>query len=132
MALFDLKILPIVSYEMEFAWDRLTTFRLETVDKLKADFMKNVLGVHRTLGNRLVFLLTGTTVLGEQLRMKHGWSGTTSFNEHCTNWEMRMTDIDSEFFNTPAMRYDSWKGPNCKARHRLTRAAMHGFHHLFT
>ena len=48
-----------------------------------------------------------------------------------SGWQWPATEdpVLVEFLNTPAMTTNWWKEAGFRQRHRLTRGAMHGFHH---
>lgn len=129
LALFDLKILPIVSYGIQFTWDTLTEGQLSSLDKLKANYLKRTLGVHRTSKNRLVYQLCNTELLCDQLKKRSNLQETRAYVEHRRKSEEKMADIDPDFYRTPAMTTERWKDAHQRNRHRLTRGAVHGFHH---
>jgi hypothetical protein len=41
-----------------------------------------------------------------------------------------LTEINPQFFETPAMTNPCWKNVNFEKRHAFTRYSCHGFHHL--
>ncbi|KAJ4448320.1 hypothetical protein ANN_10335 [Periplaneta americana] len=51
------------------------------------------------------------------------------YEAHIEDREQKAYAIDPDFFRTPAMNAEDWKGPNFELRHVFTRTAAHGFHH---
>ena len=43
----------------------------------------------------------------------------------------KFCEIDPDFYFSPAMLQDKWKGPKEKKRHLVTRVSVHGFHFKF-
>ena len=130
-ALFDLKLAPIATYGIRLIWPYLKDRHLEYLDQLKAAFLKKVLGVHRTARNRLVYLVSGSSLFTEDIVRKFSLERTEEYERHVSKWEDKMADVDPGVFTTPVMRDHQWKEPQYRTRHRLTRAAMHGFHYQF-
>ena len=130
LALFRIKIEPIASYGIELIWIHLRGPQLEALDRLKASYLKSVLGVHRTSRNRLVYKICGSNLLSVELQQRFGLPLTEAFRAHSEHWNEKFGDIDGKLYETPAMKNDEWRGPRFKLRHRFTRGAMHGFHFL--
>ena len=86
IALFELKISPIATYGIELIWENLTTAQLEKFDKLKANFLKRAPRVHRTSKNRLVYVVTMTPPMTEELQKRFRLKRTTAFEDLCTRW----------------------------------------------
>jgi len=57
VAIFDLKIVPMVSYGLLLLWTRLTLSHLRELKRVKTTYLKQALGAHRRSSNRLVYLL---------------------------------------------------------------------------
>ena len=129
LALYDLKIAPIASYGVQLIWDQLTQLQLFQLDKLKASYLERVLGVHRTSRNRLVYLLIGAPLMTKQLRENFQLNRTNAYSKNRASFERKFEEIDAEFLNTPAMTTNWWKEAGIRQRHKLTRGAIHGFHH---
>jgi len=129
-ALFNIYIAPIASYGIHVIWEHLTLSHLLALDKIKASFLKPVLGVLRNSKNRLVFNLVGCLGLVEDLVQRFHLSETPALLEFRRQNEVKMRSIPQSFYQTPAMTEDFWKGPLQGAtRHLITRFAVHGFHH---
>ena len=129
MALFDLKVGPTVSYGIEVIWPHLTKANMAQLDRVKAAFLKRALGVHRTSRNRLVYLISEAPLFVEDLLRRFNLPRTAAYEEHILEWEEKMADVDTDFFNTRAFLTNGWKEPCHEHRHIILRFAMHGFHH---
>ena len=127
--LFDLKIAPIASYGVSIIWNDLTAACFEDLNRLKAAYLKRVLGLHRTARNRLAYLLVDTPLFSEELRSRFDQPATPCDSDSLASWEQKFDEIDPEFYNTGAMQDGAWKGLNRQNRHIVTRYAVHGFHH---
>ena len=57
MKLFNAKIAPIITYGLELIWEHLTKRNLEKIEKVKATFMKKLLGVSKYTPSRLTYEL---------------------------------------------------------------------------
>ena len=130
LVLFELKIAPIASYGIQIIWPYLSPQLLNEFDKLKAAYLKRVLSVHHCSRNRLVYWLTWTELFTEDLREKFYLPATAAYEANREQWLQKMFDIEPEFLNTPAMTNRSWMSPGCSFRHKMTRTAVHGFHHI--
>lgn len=129
LRLFDLKIAPTASYGIDIIWDKLTLANLETLNKIKATFLRRVLGLHSSSRSRYVFLLANSPLFIEDLVSRFHLPPTEIYKEWIRLWEDKMADVDPQFFNTDAMLNDDWKKPDRRTRHLATRYAIHGFHH---
>ena len=127
--LFSLKIDPTAAYGVQVVWPYLTPGNFDELDRVKAAFLKRVMGIHRSSRNRLVYLAAGTPLFTEDLQKRFNLPKTPTFISHLQRWELKLAEIDPEFNLTRAMLSDDWKGPLQANRHLLLRFAMHGFHH---
>ena len=127
--LFDMKVAPAASYGIRLMWDHLSVRDLQRLERVKAAYLKRVLGVHRTSRNRYVYLLTSTPLFIEQLMKCLSLPPTTASRNFLEEWERKFADINPEFLSTLAMRDRRWEGPLCEHRSRWARLALHGFHH---
>ena len=130
MQLFDIKVLPTATFAVELIWEHLTAENLECLDKCKASFIKRVLGLHRSAKNRLVYLLADTTRPTDDILRRFSLCETPAYRKTVEKWEQKKTEIDPNFFHTPAMLDSAWKKSCRTNRHVLTRFSVHGFHHI--
>ena len=54
LKLFDIKVAPTAAYGVRLIWKHLHRGDLETLDRVKAAFLKRVLGLHSNTKNRIV------------------------------------------------------------------------------
>ena len=69
MTLFKNMITPIVTYGIEIVWQKLTVKDLERIEKVKASFMKRVMGVGMNAPSRMAYVLMGELFFIEELRL---------------------------------------------------------------
>lgn len=130
MLLFDMKVGSVAAYGILNIWPHLTATQLETLDKIKATFIKRVLGLPRNAQNRLTYCLGGCQPFIEDLVRRFALADTPALREFRQRFEMKMREVPEEFYLTPAMQSSSWKEPlQQHRRHILTRYSIHGFHH---
>lgn len=129
MKLFEAKVLPILTYGIETTWTDLSLGDLNTMEKVKARFLKAALGISKFAPSRLAYELTRETFLVEDLRTKF----LLPANKHAAALkgarQQKRNEIPEDFYATDAMTDRSWTGPNNKIRSALTRLAVHGYHH---
>lgn len=130
IALFELKIAPIASYGIQIIWEHLSEVQLDLFDKLKATYLKRVLGVHRSSRNRLVYKMADTPLFTEELQRRFDLVHTEPFRKHLEAWTEKLNRIPGRFWETPALKSRGWTGPMYKQRQRVTRGSIHGYHHL--
>ena len=58
----------------------------------------------------------------------NGLQNTPTYEVHIRDINEKATDIDPEFYLTPAMKTEEWKKPSFELRHVFTRTVAHGFH----
>ena len=80
LQLFNLKVAPITTYGVELIWENLTPANLESLDRVKAAFLKRTLGLHPSAKNRLVYCLAQTPLFSKELQERLGLSQTSAFN----------------------------------------------------
>lgn len=129
LRLFDLKIAPTACYGIEVIWEKLTTPNMETLNRVKATFLKRVLGLHNSTRNRFAFLLANSPLFIEDLVRRYKLPPTEAYTEWIRTWETKFDEVDPQIFSTAAFKTDGWKGPGRECRHLVTRFAVHGFHH---
>lgn len=66
LALFEIKIVPIIAYGLQLIWSNLSGRQLEELDKFKASYLKRILSTHRTSRNQLVYMISQTELLTER------------------------------------------------------------------
>ena len=129
MHLFRAKIIPILSYGIELIWEKLSKHDMNTLEKVKARYMKLALGVSKFTPSRLTYEMCRETFLLDDLRLSLILPPTTSFLALKEELKRKKEDIWPDFYATDAMTDRSWTRPNQELRHVLTRLATHGYHH---
>lgn len=129
MALFKTKIMPILTYGIEIIGEKLTRANLETLEKVKATYIKKAIGVSKNTRSRLVYLLARETFLIEDLRTNMILPRTNASEQLLTTLREKREATPEEFYGTGAMIDRQWTKENCELRHVITRLAVHGFHH---
>ena len=68
MTLFQLKVTPITTYELDISWEHLTKRNLEDIERVKATFLKRAFYLSKTTPSRLVYVLARQSFYIEDLR----------------------------------------------------------------
>lgn len=126
---FEVMIKPIVLYGIDIVWEDLKVSDFLRLDAVKWNFLKRVLGVHRSTRNRLIALITGVPSLTESV-VKKGLPVTVAYDSYLKDCESKFTDVDPDIFKTCAFSNSVWKNPCYVKRSVVMRASVHGFHHL--
>jgi Reverse transcriptase (RNA-dependent DNA polymerase) len=129
LKLFDLAVSPVASYGIEAIWPYLSKNDLNNLEKAKSRFLKRVLSMDKTLRSRFTYELAETDLFVNDLKCKYNLSDTTAYDEFMEQKIVNFSQIDPDFYETPAFSDAKWKNVNFKDRHLLTRYACHGFHH---
>ena len=129
LALFDIKIGPVAAYGISVIWVDMTATQLNLLDKVKATFLKRVLGLPRAAQNRLTYCLAGTMPFIEDLVRRFSLPHTAALQQFRQSFDTKMREVPIEFYRTQAMTRETWKQPLQADRHAHTRYAVHGFHH---
>ena len=125
---FEVMIKPIAVYGIECFWSDLSVAQFEILDGAFFDFLKKVLGLHRSTRNRLVLMMCGFPLLSESLVMRGRVEETPAYRAHLNNFYSKCAEVDEEFFGSPAMVQSEWKKSNYDKRHLVCRVSVHGFH----
>src|SRR5690606_12237150 len=128
LALFELKVEPIVSYGISVLWKHLTLRDFTCMEKAKTSYLKRCLRVCKSTRNRLVYELCDTFPLPVDIRQKFKLDITPDYAQFLQVFLQKREEISPEFYETPAMTNTVWTQANHKDRHVLTRHASHGFH----
>ena len=128
--IYHMKILPSVTYAFEVLSPLLTCKQLLELDKIKAAFLKKVLGLHRSASSSLVHEIAGTTFLCDDLRSLGFEIDNAVWDMYIADREERQLDLCfNEFHRGPCFNFDEWKRASFKNRSIYTRTTCHGFHH---
>ena len=84
-ALFRLKIAPIASYGIQLVWERLGEEEFRLMDRVKAFFMKRVMGLAASCKNRIVWILLGGRLWTEVMQARGGLARTGAFERYLAN-----------------------------------------------
>lgn len=129
MKLFDLKILPIVTYGMEIIWDHLNKHNLRDVERVKASFLKRAMCLSKYTPSRLTYVLARETYAIEDIRLRMMLPNTRAYEGLLQELQHKREEIWPDFYCTDAMINRDWMRANYDLRHVMTRYAVHGFHH---
>jgi hypothetical protein len=69
--LFEVKVLPTLTYGLEIIWDHLAVKQLESLESLKARYLKRTMGLSKYTPSRLEYALARETFLLDDLMLKH-------------------------------------------------------------
>lgn len=129
---FNVMLKPIISYGINVIWEDLKSQHFKMIDMCKLLFFKRVMGLAKGVKNRFVILLMGDIpLLSESLSRNRTTLSNAGFYDYIKGVESKvMENVDPEFFNAPGMIQDNWKRSCETKRHLVTRASVHGFHHL--
>lgn len=131
LALFDIKVASVASYGIQIVWEHLSVAQLWTLEKLKPSFLKRTMGLSLYTRNRLCYLLADTGSLIETVKNRFKLHPTPAFEIFVDEFKEKLVDVPLQFYVSFGMSQDGWKEPLCPNRHVITRASVHGFHHLF-
>ena len=131
LALFDIKVAPVTTYGVQVVWEHLTVNHLWKLERIKAALLKRTLGLPNNVRNRYCYLLAETKAFMEEVRERFNLEKTLHYELFLEEFREKLTKVPLPFFVSYGMTQDSWKGPLCPTRHVITRASVHGFHHLF-
>ena len=102
---------------------------LTALEKVKARYLKRVLGIAKTAPSRLAYELAAETFFIEDLRLKLLMPSTKQAEELLRIRRAKQNEIENDFYGTEAMLDRRWANPNQELRPVITRLAIHGFHH---
>ena len=119
---------PIATYGIAAVWEDLSPTQMKHLDRTKAAFFKRVLSLHRSASNRKVLLMANEDPLCEDLVRNGPAAETEAFREYLSELEAKLGELEPDFYVSPALTQDEWKGPMCSKRHVVTRFSCHGFH----
>jgi hypothetical protein len=103
MQLFRLRVEPTLTYGMELIWEYLTCKQLLELEKMKAGYMKRVLGVSQHTRSRLVYELAKETFFVEDLKTFLMLPMTTAYKDALRELDDKKKDIWEDFYKTEAM-----------------------------
>lgn len=98
LKLFNINISPIASYTIKLVSSHLSSSNFEDLDRLKAAYHNRVMGLHKTSCKWLVYLIADTPLFTEKLQPRFSPNKTQAYLTYRHNWEVKMGNVDSEFF----------------------------------
>ncbi|KAJ4438210.1 hypothetical protein ANN_14149 [Periplaneta americana] len=101
---------------------------LKDLEKVKAAYLKRVLGLSRFTPSRIVYELTREPMLLEDLRLQFLLPSVSAYESTDLEHQCKKAEIWEEFYVTDVMAREDWKEANYLQRHLVTRFAIHGFH----
>jgi hypothetical protein len=125
---FEAKVVPALTCGLEISWEHLTVKQLQSIESIKARYLKRSMGFSKYTPSRLTYVLARETFLLEDIMWKCLLQSTTSVKEALRFRMEKLNNIWEEFYATDAMTTNSWKNSNQELRHVITRLAVHGFH----
>ena len=111
--LFKTRIIPILCYGIEVIWSHLTENNLNTLEKVKATYLKRIFGVSKTTRSRLVYLLAREPFLLEDIKLRYMLQHTRALGNQMKTMEEKRADVWPEFYDTGAMTDRTWTTSNC-------------------
>jgi hypothetical protein len=112
-------------------WEYLKRMQLPELKKMKARYMKRVLGVSQHTRLRLVYELAKETFFIEDLKTSLMMPTTTAYKDAPRELNKKKKGIWEDFYTTEAMTYRKWTETNYQLRHVINRTAVDGFHFKF-
>jgi hypothetical protein len=129
IALFHIKISPIISYAIDNIWEHLSKNDLALIERVKATYLKKVLCLAKNAPSRITYELMRQPLYIEELRTRILLPATRAYQVFLQELHAKKADIWIDFYRTDTMTTSDWKEPGYKLRHSVTRYAAHGFHH---
>jgi hypothetical protein len=126
--LFEVKVLLTLTYGLEIIWDYLSVKQLESIESLKARYLKRTMGLSKYTPFRLVYALARETFLLDDLMLKHLLPRTSEVKAVLRSRQRKQEEIWQDFYATETITTDSWKQENQEIRHLVTRLAVYDFH----
>lgn len=101
--MLNTKIVPVLTYGLGLTWEKLRMKDLNTIEHVKARFLKTTLGVSKYTFSRLVHVLARESFLIEELRIKLDLLSTPNWKKALDERIKKIEDISEEFYTTEAM-----------------------------
>jgi hypothetical protein len=131
LKLFALKVAPVASYGIRTIWQYLKICDLEELEGIKANFLKRAMGLSKFTQNRLTYMLARAPSFIEELMGTYNLEETAASLELKRRLDLKVAEINPEFYSSSAMSDTSWMVSLYDLRHLICRAAVHGFHHKY-
>ena len=131
VALFELEIVPMLSYALDRVWGHLTESCFEALERCFCTYMKRVRCLHPKARNRFVYLLAGYGPALETIRMRLKAPTTEPFLSFVYKWQGKVAEALAEVGNLDIyLAREMWAERGCQSRHVYTRYIVHGYHHV--
>ena len=123
--LFELKLLPQVSYGLGRLREHLTIANFRTLEKSFTVFVKRTL---RSSKSRYVYLMADTIPMVETIRARVKGRRTQAFEGFIFSWKEKTSQARVELSGDPILIQRSLRdGPANQRRHIFTRYLAHGY-----
>lgn len=129
LKLFNIKVLPVLSYGLKEIGPRLDARHLLQLDTVFSAYLKRVLGLARGASATLCHALVDLPFLSEQMLDSIGPSLEEKEIYKQTIESKRMSFVVANYTEGPAFKNNDWSGPMYKNRHWILSMTAHGFHH---
>ena len=127
--IFNMKILPVITYCLKTYSLLLSVSHLKELDKTKAFFFKRALCLHESASSTLALEMAGETSLCSQLKVNGFEFEEQVWQDYCDFREERVLNACYEYGSAgPAFVNNCWRKKEQKNRHVYTRSTAHGFH----
>ncbi|XP_018496824.1 uncharacterized protein LOC108864883 [Galendromus occidentalis] len=131
IALFKMKLMPIISYGLKRVWNHLTSTDFKKLEQCFTLYMKRALSLHRSTRSRYVYALTGSPLMINEIRERIREEQTPPFIQVLQEWSKKVNDALSELEQEEIFRKRQlWAESASDERHVYTRYLVHGYHHL--
>jgi len=125
-----MKIVTIFTYALE-SFSSLQTYRdLTELDKIKARFIKRLLGVHTIMSSTFCYFLVNTPTLSQEVSFKYQINETAWTQYSKSLQDKAEIFFKNDYLSTPAFTTNTWRNSNQKFRDTIIKLSFHGFHHL--
>jgi hypothetical protein len=119
LKLFDMKIVPILTYGLEILWEHLGGNSLKTLECMKAIYLKKALRVSRCTLSWLVYILARESLPIEDLQYKLLLPSINAANRLIIQRRKKKRKIWFEFCSKAVINRE-WTKPNYDPRHLVT------------
>jgi len=104
MKLFRLMVVPTLTYGMELVWEYLTRKQLLELEKIKARYLKRVIGVSQHTRSRLVYELAKGTFFIEDLKTLLMLPMTTAYKDALRELNNKKMDIWEDLYTKKILK----------------------------
>ena len=127
--LFELKLVPQVSYGPERLWEHPKMANFRTLGKSLTVFMERTLRLPRSSKSRHVYLMADTIPMVETIRTRVKGRRTQAYEEFIFSWKEETSHARVELSGDPILiQWSLWDGPVNQSRHIPTKYLPLGYH----